>query len=55
MSNVKKHLNSLTLPQLRALAIQRKVLTGPVVTVATKSELVAVLRDVPDVLRPVVA
>jgi hypothetical protein len=49
MSKVRKHLKSLNVPQLRALASQRKVPVGPVVS---KEALVAALLVVPNVLRP---
>ena len=49
----RNHLKALTLPQLRALAIQRKVTAGLIVRSLSKEGLVALLTDVPDVLRPV--
>ena len=54
-SKVRNHLKALSLPQLRALAIQRNVAAGSVVLTASKETLVSLMTDVPNILRPVAA
>lgn len=50
---LKKHLNSLSRPQLVALAHQRTQLGYPYIQTLDSEELIAVLAPIPGVLKPV--
>jgi len=50
--NIRKHLNALSVPQLKALAIVRADLNSSVAAAMPKEALVTILRDVPNVLMP---